>query len=229
MLEQKTTPWDDNPGDTLTYVQKYIGLGFAPVPVEFRGKACTIKEWQKLRVRDKGIAELFQAPCNVGVILGETSGGLVDIDLDCEEAIILAPRMLPPTGMIFGRESSPRSHWIYKASDAGKGISLSDPDGNGMLVELRANGRMTVFPGSVHESGEKIRFNQNDKPAEVQFDELGSYARQLAAASLLLRHWKQGNRHNLALALSGALLRGKISEENASHLLARLIHCGAGW
>jgi hypothetical protein len=131
--------------------------------------------------------------------------------------------MLPPTGMIFGRESKRASHWIYKAPDPGKSISLADPNGDGMLVELRANGRMTVFPGSIHESGEEVRFHEEGDPAEIEFDQLALFVRHLAAASLLRRNWQRGNRHNLALALSGILLGGGMSEENARGLLEALI------
>jgi hypothetical protein len=213
---------EGNPGNTLSYVHEYLHRGFAPVPVEFRSKACLIKDWPKLRLDHKGIEELFRPPCNVGIVLAEASGGLVDIDLDCEESIALAPHMLPSTGMIFGREGKPASHWIYKASDPGKSLKLADPNG-GMLVEMRGKGCMTVFPGSVHESGEEVRFDREGDPAEIEFDQLALFARQLAAASLLLRHWQRGNRHNLALALSGTLLSGGMREENTRRLLEALI------
>jgi putative DNA primase/helicase len=213
---------EGNPGNTLKYAHEYLDRGFAPVPVEFRSKACRIKDWPNLRLDHEGIEELFQPPCNVGIALGGASGGLVDVDLDCQEAIALAPHMLPPTGMIFERESKPASHWIYKAPDPGKSLKLADPNG-GMLVELRAKGCMTVFPGSVHESGEEIRFVQDGDPAEIEFGQLASSVRHLAAASLLLRHWKEGNRHHLALTLSGTLLGGDMSEENARRLLTALV------
>jgi hypothetical protein len=81
-----------------------------------------------------------------------------------------------------------------------------------MIVELRAKGCMTVFPGSVHKSGEEVRFDQEGEPAETEFGQLASSVRHLAAASLLLRHWKQGQRHKLALTLSGTLLGGDMGE-----------------
>ena len=75
---------------------------------------------------------------NIGVLLGDASGGLADGDLDCPEAIALAPVFLPPT-RTFGRESKPRSHWLYIAKGAPT-VKFEDPAGKGMLVELRANG-----------------------------------------------------------------------------------------
>jgi hypothetical protein len=55
---------------------------------------------------------------NVGVVLGSWSGGLVDVDLDCAEALELADIYLPKTDAIFGRASKPRSHRLYYATDA---------------------------------------------------------------------------------------------------------------
>ena len=40
---------------------------------------------------------------NIGILLGSLSGGVVDVDLDCPEAIAIAPIVLPQT-VTFGRE-----------------------------------------------------------------------------------------------------------------------------
>ena len=110
MFNQVITTRDQNehgnPGDTLTYAHEYLDRGFVPIPVEFKSKACTLKDWLNYRVIHDEVETLFRPPCNIGVVLGERSGGLVDIDLDCEEAIALAPHILPPTAMRFGRQSS---------------------------------------------------------------------------------------------------------------------------
>src|SRR5437762_10550979 len=154
MFNPTTTTRDQNehgnPGDTLKYAHEYLDRGFVPIPVEFKSKACTLKDWPNYRVNHDEVETLFRPPCNIGVVLGQRSGGLVDIDLDCEEAIALAPHMLLPTGMIFGRKSKPASHRIYRSCDARESLRLADPEGRGMLVELRADGCMTVFPPSVH-------------------------------------------------------------------------------
>lgn len=205
-----------------TLVLDYLERGFAPIPVEFKRKECKINGWQNLKLTAEEVQRFFELPCNVGVVLGDASGGLVDIDLDCQAAIDLAPHILPSTGMVFGRASRPRSHWIYKASNIGKKQSFAHPE-HGMLVELRANGCMTVFPGSVHESGEEIVFDMNDSPAEMDFDQLQAYGRQLGAASLILPHWEKGNRHNLSLAVSGTLLKGGFTEDNAHRFIEAMV------
>ena len=93
------------------WAHRYIDWGFAPVPVQFKGKACKIKNWPDLRSSHDDVAELFQPPCNIGIVLGAPSGGLVDIDLDTSEAIALAPLILPRTGMR-------RDHYWYEIGRA---------------------------------------------------------------------------------------------------------------
>jgi len=162
----------------------------------------------------------------VGILLGDASNGIVDIDLDCLEAITLSHYLLPPTDMVFGRDSKPASHWIYRVPNAGKTEKFLDPDG-GTLVELRSNGCYTVFPGSTHESGEEIRFYADDEPATIELGYLAACARHLAAASLILPHWLQGQRHSLALALSGILLRNGFGEEEAHQFIDAFV-CASG-
>ena len=71
----------------LEIVLSYIRRGWATVPVPLREKAPRIRGWTKLRITEAEAPSYFAGPGNIGVILGEASGGLVDIDLDCSEAI----------------------------------------------------------------------------------------------------------------------------------------------
>ena len=52
---------------------------------------------------------------NYHIITGDNN--IVDIDLDCMEAIKLAPYFLPATSMKYGRQSNPTSHWLFKVID----------------------------------------------------------------------------------------------------------------
>jgi hypothetical protein len=57
---------------------------------------------------------------NIGVVLGDASKGIVDVDIDRPSALPLAEFFLPKTGMIFGRKSERNAHWIYRCADAGR-------------------------------------------------------------------------------------------------------------
>ncbi len=69
---------------------------------------------------------------------------------------------------------------------------------------------------SIHPSGERIGWvNASSEPAQVDSDTLLRACGRLAAASLLARRWAVGQRHELALALSGTLARAGWSEQEA--------------
>ena len=83
---------------------EYLDKGMVVIPIKQRDKAPAITSWQKRTLEDVCIEQDFPegAGRNMGVLLGSVSGGIVDIDLDCEEAIRIAPLLLPETKMIFG-------------------------------------------------------------------------------------------------------------------------------
>lgn len=199
----------DSPG--FRAARAYCARGWSPIPVVFRGKAphpSLGKEWQNLRLTDSDLAAKFGSePRNVGVILGEASSGLLDVDLDCAETVLLADDLLVPTSSIFGRASKPRSHRLYRMDGSHRTVQFKDVDGT-MLVELRGEGGQSVFPGSVHESGEAVEWALDGDPALLAYEELAKSVRVLASAAILARHWPStGSRHEAALALGGWLAR----------------------
>jgi putative DNA primase/helicase len=150
--------------------------------------------WGYLRLRSDDVS-LIPEGSNISVNLGEASDGLVDIDLDCPEAVELAERILSPT-MTFGRASKPRSHWIYEAPGA---VVEQFKYDKATLLELRATpksktgmsigGCQTVFPGSTHTSGEKILWTDGCQslPTKISPEELRRQVAQLAVACLVKR------------------------------------------
>src|SRR5260370_11419702 len=108
------------PADMRLATKAYRDRGWAPIPLKPNGKAPVAKNWTQLVVDDR-----TAWPGNIGVRLGEPSSGLVDLDLDCDEARLLAPAVLPPTGAIFGRPSAPASHWLYNCSESAPNAASS--------------------------------------------------------------------------------------------------------
>jgi hypothetical protein len=176
---------------------RYIDLGWVPVPVKPREKRPIHDGWPSMRITTADIERYFYGDMNVGVLLGDGSNGLCDVDLDCMEALALAGRLLPPSAS-FGRASALRSHWIYQARHT-QTEKFQDTDGK-MLVELRANkvgnegeGLQTVFPRSIHPSGEAIEWDPDaaENVTEIKPDVLRTAVARLAAAVLLVRHgWR---------------------------------------
>jgi hypothetical protein len=167
--------------------------------------------WQDLRASTGDLADLFPVgrKGNVGLLLGEASGGLVDIDLDSPQAVAAAALLLPATGWICGHKSKPKSHYFYVVSDppAKASAKFKDVDGS-LLLEIRSTGGQTMVPPSLHPSGEVVSWDSFTEPAAVTLRDLRPAVSEAAAAALLARHWPaKGSRHELALALAGGLLR----------------------
>ncbi len=209
------------PSTPLETALGYIGRNWNPVPNSFRSKKPIGDEWH-LRVIDTNSAPLYfnGKQLNVGVQLGASSRGLTDVDLDSPEAVAVGPYLLPKTQAIFGRVSKRSSHWLYytdlSTTQDNAAIQLKAPDGT-MLLELRSGGgdrgAQTVFPGSVHESGEAIAWEENGEPADVDDADLLTRVKLIAAAALIAGAWPhEGGRHHAALVLGGLLARAGFPE-----------------
>jgi hypothetical protein len=177
------------PVGTLDRAKEYIRRGCAPVPIPAREKAPRIRAWPSLRITELNAAQYFRGEQNIGVILGAASNGLTDADLDCVEAIELASIFMPATDAVFGRAGKPRSHRLYRVEGAAPTLKFTDPISGDMLLELRGDGGFqTVFPGSIHPSGEPIEWETDGQPAVIDAGALCKQAKWLAAACLVRRY-----------------------------------------
>ncbi|MCC6284786.1 MAG: DUF3987 domain-containing protein [Phycisphaerales bacterium] len=170
----------DGPSILLESARTYLSRGYAVIPVPARKKIPVIKGWTDLRLSERDLPAHFNGTGNIGVLLGEPSGWLVDVDLDCEEAVALAPKFLPPTGAMSGRPGKPASHWWYVCEGA-KTRKHQDPATKKMIVELRSTGAQTVVGPSMHPSGEQYDALDGE-PAVVDIGVLGAAVAALAEA-----------------------------------------------
>jgi uncharacterized protein DUF3987/bifunctional DNA primase/polymerase-like protein len=172
----------------------YRAKGWRPVPIGPGSKAphdpssgLPLNDWPSYEPDAAALEAWHAKGFGVGVVLGEVSGGLADVDLDAPEALALAAEFLPPTGAMFGRVSKPRSHWVYVARGAGL-RRFADGELRA-LVELRGKGGQTVFPPTEHPEGEAIAWEgASVEPAEVDASELVRCVAALAVGCLIVRH-----------------------------------------
>lgn len=215
----------------LTAAQQYDALGIAVRPVKFKSKAA-LDGWDRDDFAPFDWTQLVKQGCNIGAMLGPKSNGLTDLDLDCPEAVALAPFFMPKTNARFGRDGSRNSHWLYRCklhqTVEKAAIQCTDPVSKAMLVELRIGTKpaQTVIPPSVHESGEQIRWEEGcsiDGVCNIENDEdfLQSF-NKLAAATLLSQQWSEGVRNKATLALAGWLARQKWGEEEATQFVVAI-------
>ena len=207
------------PSDARGAAKLYLEQGRMPVPVPYRTKQPVLKEWQKFTTTSDLVDASFSESDGIGLLLGDRSGNLVDIDLDCEQAVTIARQLLPATGWVSGRQGNPRSHYWYIVDDLPKNVikPYQDPaHENKKIVELRAAGQTIVAPSRHKETGEEVRWEVFDEPAHISFAELKRVVDVVAAATLVARCWPRGkaNRHDLAMFIAGGLLRGGMSVED---------------
>jgi hypothetical protein len=213
-----------NPQLPVDIARDCLRRGIYPIPVEYKGKRPTVEQWPNLRLDERSVAKYFKSGAhNIGVLLGECSQWLIDVDLDCPETRMLAEAFLPATEMVFGRRSSCQSHWLYRAPGCDSRV-FRDPskvaDDRTVLVEIRSNGHQTVIPGSTHPSGELIEWSRKGDPATVETTDLQQAVARLAAAALLARHWpSEGSRQETAMALAGAFLSSGWDTEEVEHFV----------
>lgn len=164
----------------------YLRRGYAPIPVPAGQKGPDYPNWQKLRLRESDVPEAFQGDGNIGLLLGAPSGHLVDVDLDSEEAKQLADQLLPPTPVITGRPSSPRSHRWYVCPDLPT-TQRRDPITRRSIIEARGTGAQTLVGPSIHPSGEPYGY-LTGQPESISADELLSAVNHLADQVLIARY-----------------------------------------
>lgn len=170
----------------LQAAQRFLARGWSVVPVPFRGKNPGLPNWPQLRIQEAELPKWFSGqPHNIGVLLGEPSGWLIDVDLDHPRALALADDYLPATPLVFGRAGKPRSHRLYRAL-APTATKKFGSKSAGMIVELRSTGVQTVVPPSTHEIGEAIAWiDETAEPADVDPEELHDAVRNLANTVLV--------------------------------------------
>jgi hypothetical protein len=195
----------------------YLELGIEPVPVQARDKAA-VHDWKTAPpVTAENVVSRFREGQNIGARLGRRSLGLVDIDLDCDEAIKLAQSFLPSTGRIFGRATSQRAHWLYRSdlheSEDAAALQYKHPVTKEVLIELRigsdGHDAMTVMPPSIHKgTGENIVWYEEGEITWVDGAILKQAVIKIAVGCLILRCYPdEGGRHDFWLTIDGYLSR----------------------
>jgi hypothetical protein len=181
--------------------------GLMPCPLHPRSKRPSAGEgWNQLVITPSTVDDHFGESDNVGVLLGQPSDWIVDVDLDWDEAVRAAARLLPKT-KILGRESRPRSHYFYRCINSKTGKWLAPPPDGSCIVELRSTGSQTVLPPSRHPDGDRYQVDDDFAYAEVSPRSLERLLNGVASAALLARSYPtEGARHDYIHAVAGTLL-----------------------
>jgi hypothetical protein len=193
----------------LAPILKLIEQGFKVVPIPHKEKGPKIAGWQNLAITKDDVREYFSdnQPMNVGVLLGEPSGGVVDVDIDNFDAVKLAGHFLPATSMVFGRDGKPRSHHIYFCPEYKK-TKRYETKSDGCIIEMRSNGAQTVFPPSTHTSGEEIKYYIDGTPTTIDAKKLETACRAIFIGTIIVGNYPtEGSRNDFWLAACSLVLK----------------------
>jgi hypothetical protein len=186
------------------------------------GSKAVAESWtQRLNKQIKSV-EQIKDYTNINIATGRESG-VVDTDLDCEEANKLADYFLPQTELEFGRESTPRAHRLYKVIDltikhTRNYCSFADPK-KSMLVEIRANKHYTMCWGQ-YENQEKVVWSKSGLPTEISWEALNKAVALLGVASVILRKYaKEGLRNEYIRKMVATLWQHKLEKSDAEKII----------
>src|SRR5215475_3373660 len=212
------------------YIERYR---FWTVPVPWKTKGPVVKGWPDLRLTgDSDLNPYFSGEHqNIAILMGEPDN-LSDVDIDSEEAAWAWKEYAIPTGLKWGRQSNPASHWLYYADQAPATVKYLDPvqekdaPGEACMVELRCLtkegkvGNPVVAPPSRHPENEDYEFvGGAGYPARIAREVIERQVRFTAAASLVGRYARDGACHQIFIALAGAMARAKWDLADAQRFL----------
>ncbi len=197
--------------DSARAAQSWLDLGILPIPLQSRSKkpkgeggSRGAKGWQRMRLTSDSLEEFFERGDNIGGLWGEPSGWVVDVDLDCNEAIAAADTLLPQTFM-YGRRNRPASHYLYRCEGLATFKRMNSK--HEMLLEARSTGSQSVLPPSIHPEGDRYEINHDVDFKTISRRELERRCNMVAAASVLAQNYPDsGSRHDFVHTVAGSLL-----------------------
>jgi P4 family phage/plasmid primase-like protien len=213
----------------------YVERGYAIIPIPTGRKGPRESGWQLKTYSEADIV----ADGNIGLKTGRVSGDLADVDLDAKEAVLIGSLLLPKTAMRHGRPSKRSSHHWFVAPGV-RTKKYRDPEINdkkkATLLELRSDsstvghGLQTLVPPSINAESanppERLDWEELGEPFEISPDDLTRSTDRVAAASLILRYWSEGSRHDSTLPIAGAMFHSSYAEEEVQRILEAIANAG---
>lgn len=198
-------------------------MGWEPIALPLKSKHSKGKWGEPVKWTGDSIDNSFGPDNNLGIALGQRSSNLVDIDFDWPEAALVANVMLSYLPS-FGRAGSPHSHRIVTSELQKNRYTFEIPDeaaklfnaDRKMVLEIRGAGHQTMFPPSIHPTGELVRWHDDPVAMEpVEGESLRRICSFIAFMSVILNRYPKvsGNRDEICMALTGTLIRADFSDD----------------
>jgi hypothetical protein len=185
-----------------------------------KGVALTTAQRLKNQITNPEQVKEFQ---NINLYTGKEN--IADVDLDCVEGLEMADDFLPPAAIEFGRESTPRSHRLYKILDMNKkhtrtAFIFRSSDEDTTLVEFRGHNHYTMC-GGMYDENEKVVYTKLGKLTETTYDQLHKSVAMLSCACAIKRKYApDGLRNDYIKLIVAVLFQYKISKEDCYKIIA---------
>ncbi|MDC0219063.1 bifunctional DNA primase/polymerase [Verrucomicrobia bacterium] len=156
----------------IDYLRNLLGQDVLLLPVRRDTKKPTGK-WRHLTIADmanpKHLTKLNRA-ANIGVVLGEVSGGLCSIDID-DDAQVEPFLGLNPLlkGTLCSKGKRGCNYWVRLVGDYPRTHQIKAEEKN--IGEFRANGAYTLIHGT-HPDGMNYRILNEVAPVEIAYDSI---------------------------------------------------------
>lgn len=237
------------PSDPAGAARAYDALGLRPIFLHPGEKSPAMKDWTEYPA-ERVVAQLEATPeANLGIMLGDPSGGLIDLDWDSRLAKVIGPRvaerLIGPTA-VFGRAGKPAGHCLYLCADAESGRTLPfalkgraldealppKPEEAGskrrsaMIAEVRATGGQTVFPPSVFADGDRVVWHRGGTVPTVARADLERVVTLVCFLCVVAGAWPKSVRNESALHLTAILARlDWLTDEDVDFLVQLVAEC----
>ena len=213
----------------MSLIDDYTKKGWALVRLKPRDKMPIGSGWQKAGHPPAA----FRPEDNVGVLLGQASGNLLDLDLDSAEAQVIADWLAPASWWRFGH-SNTVGHLLLRAHHVPDDFTRKPfLDQREPLVDVRGSRHQTMLPPSTHPNGQPVQWHQtgqwlaqppNGPVPSVHFDHVMQFVENVVQLTRIARRWTAGSRHDAALALAGWLAHSGVTRDFASGAFTAVLH-----
>ena len=181
----------------LDIALEYLRMGWAPIPIPYKSKRPLLDDWPNLRLTETTALQVFQQRCaKYRREAGRGCPAALPTSISIAQRRSHAAPAFLPRARTFGRASKRYSHWLYTtglaATEDVATLKFTDTQKPAkVILEIRigggGNAAQTVFPGSVHPSGEAIEWEEQREVAAIDGAELKQICGRLAACALLAR------------------------------------------
>jgi hypothetical protein len=219
---KSTLPQNKN---VYQFALKYLESGLSVIPLQYGKKIPAIDSWKSYQERQptkEEVGKWFDKDklLNVAIICGRVSGNLKVYDFDDMKTLPFVfdlEKLRKETRVV----RTTKGYHIYFRGNSTQNTTRF----NNLGIDIKGEGGYVAAPPSLHPSGIEYEDIGADTIAQLEDSERDiDYMRQMdflyPIGQILLKYWREGNRHEITLRLTSFLRQvGQWNPESIRHLI----------